>query len=303
MVTAEVDDADFISDKLFQVVGVKMQTAKYWEYPRGAWWRSAAQIRGPGQESAGTSWQVQSKDAYHCELVSLHVDIDDFARANGAGVFNLDSDATRFLAGHIKLKREYDFLQKVYNTGIWGTEFTPSVKWDQPSATIFKDIRSQMSVVKVKTGKRPNKIVFQEKVWDVIQDSADMLSRVTGGSTTDNPARATKEQVAKILELDEVLVAGAISNTGVEGQLDAFSYTPGQHALLLYVPRTPGLMQPTSGYTFVWTELYGLGPQGERVAKFRMENLRSERIEAEANWDHKVLGPDYGCLITSVLTP
>lgn len=301
-VATDPNQDDYIAARLFPVVTVKQQAAKYWEYPRGEWFRSAAQIRGPGQESAGTSWQVISKDAYYCNLYSLHTDIDDFSRANAASNFNLDNDATKFLMNHIKMKREFDFLSKVYQPGVWATDITPTTKWDQPNATIYKDIRTQMTATKIKTGKRPNKIVFQERVWDYIQDSPDMLSRVTGGAVVGNPARATQEDIAKVLGLQEVIVAGAIQNNGIEGQADAFSFAPGQHALLLYSPPSPGLMQLAAGYTFVWTDLYGIGPEGERVAKFRMEHLRSDRIEAEGNWDHRIIGSDLGVLFANVLS-
>jgi len=302
-VATEVTDEGFVAQEVFPTVLVNKQSAKYWEYPRGAWFRSAAQVRGPGQESAGTSWQVLSKDAYYCNVQALHVDVDDFIRANADSVFSLDAEATRFCKGHIALKREYDFLSRAFVPGVWATDITPTIKWDQPNATPWKDIRTQMTLTRMKTGKRPNKLVIQEHVWDVLQDCPDILSRLTGGATTGDPAMATLENVAKVLGLQKIVVAGAIQNQGVEGQLDAFAFAPGQAALLVYAAPSPGIMTLSAGYTFVWNDLYGLDAQGERVAKFRMDPIRSDRIEAEGNWDHKVIGADLGVFFQNVLTP
>jgi hypothetical protein len=295
------DTAEFVSARLFPIVPVRKQAGKYYEYPRGAWFRSAAQERGKGQESAGTSFQVESKDAYYCQVFALHVDVDDYARANVDTVFQLDADVTRFLQGQILLRRELSFLAEYFATGKWGVDFTPAVKWGAANAKIFKDIRDQLRAVKEKRGIRPNVAAISENVWDTIQESPDIIDRIKGGATPDNPAIARQQQVAAILGLDEIIVTGAVANTAAAGAADNFSYQTGDHMLLLYRPRVPGLMTPAAGYTFVWNDLFGVGPEGERVLKFRMEALRSDRIEAEANWDHRALAPDLGVFIHDVL--
>lgn len=288
--------------RIFPIIPVMVQSAKYWTYPIGSWMRSAAQKLERCSESAGTDFKVQSADPYYCELYALHTDIWDPDRVNVRNQFDLDRGATVFLQDQIAAKREADFLAKAFTQGKWSTDVTPTVKWGDPAATPIKDIRTQMRAVQRKSGgRRPTKAVIQEEVWDVLQDSPDVLARVVGGAKTAEPARATREDFARILELDEVIVVSEITNTANENQADNFSFTPGQNVLLTYAPNNPSVMQPSGGFTFVWVDLPGVGPQGERVRNIRMEARMSDRIQAEGNWDTKLIAPDLGCLLYSVL--
>lgn len=296
------DAAEYVSSRIFPVVPVTKQAAKYYEWPRGLWGKSMAQKRGKNSESAGISWRIESKDAYFCDLYSLHADIDDRDRANSDNQFQTDQEATAVLQNQLLLKRELEFLSSNFVTGKWATDASPSVKWDQANATIIADIRDAIAAVRMKSGFRPNKLVVQEQVFNRILESADIIDRLKGNNNAQNPAIANAQTIAAILGLQEVIVAGAIVNTATSELTPAYNFAAGNHLLLLYTPPRPGLMTPSAGYTFVWTGLMGVGPQGERVAKFRMEHLRSDRIEAENNYDFKIVGPDLGALIHDVLT-
>ncbi len=45
--------------------------------------------------------------------------------------------------------------------------------------------------------------------------------------------------------------------------------------------------------TFVWSGYIG-SAEGRRVKRFRIEEIESERIEMQANWDMKVVSADLG---------
>jgi hypothetical protein len=297
-----VDTSEYVATKIFPIVKVPNQTAKYWKYKRGDWYRSQAQVRGPGQETVGTSFRVESDDAYYCKIYGLHTDIDDVQRANVSDLFATDAEVTRNLQGQILLKRELEFLSKYFVPSAWANSATPAIKWDAANATILKDIRDAKRAIKRTTGMRANKLVIQEEVWDAIQESGELIDRIKGGATGATPATLSQEQVAGMLGLDEIVIAGAISNTAQPGLTDALDFAAGPHALLIHVPQNPGLMTPSAGYTFVWNELYGVGPEGERVLKIRMDEKRSDRIDAEANWDSKVLAQDLAYCLHDVLT-
>ena len=48
------------------------------------------------------------------------------------------------------------------------------------------------------------------------------------------PARATRQIMAEILELDEVLVMDAVYNSAAEGATESNSFVAGKHAALFY---------------------------------------------------------------------
>ena len=61
-------------------------------------------------------------------------------------------------------------------------------------------------------------------------------------------------------------------------------------------------MQPTAGYTFAWSGLYGASAYGSRIKRFRREEINSVRIEAEAAYTQKVVGSDLGYFFSNVVS-
>jgi len=58
---------------------------------------------------------------------------------------------------------------------------------------------------------------------------------------------------------------------------------------------------PSGGYTFSWNGFAGAGPQGQRIKRFRMEHLESDRIEAQMAYDQKLVGADLGCYFATIV--
>jgi hypothetical protein len=296
------DASEYVATRVFPVVPVKKQSGTYYSHPRGEWFRTYAQVRGPGQETPGIMTKLAETGNYYCKVYGVHQKVDDFERANFGSVFDLDKQATQRAQNDLLLRRELDFLATYFVPGKWGLDSTPSPKWDAANATIIADIREAAEAIKTRTGLRPNKLVVQEKVWNRILDAADIIDRIRGGATSAAPATVNAQLIAGILGLDEIIIAGAIQNTATPDLTPNFSFAAGNHALLIHVPRAPGIFVPSAGYTFVWTELFGVGPQGERVLKMREDLKRCDRIEAELNYAHGLVAPDCGVLIRDVLT-
>ena len=118
-----------------------------------------------------------------------------------------------------------------------------------------------------------------------MKNSADVVDRIRYTQT----GVVSEDLLASLLGMKKVLVARAVQNTALEGATDVISriYT-GDTALLLYVPDSPSLMQPSAGYTFNW-QYAGAGGDGQRVSRFRMDHLRSDRIEMEMAYDQKLV--------------
>ena len=86
----------------------------------------------------------------------------------------------------------------------------------------------------------------------------------------------------------------AIQNTAAEGATAVHVFIGGQHALLAYRAPSPGLMTPSAGYTFSWTGLLGSTTDGMRIMRFRMDQIKSDRVEIEMSYDQKLVSPDLG---------
>ena len=295
------DENDFIADKVFPSVPVKKKSDVYFTYPKGQWFRTDAKVRPPSTESAGSGYPVTT-DNYSAEVQALHKDVDDQIRANQDNPINLDSEATMFVTRGLALRREKDWAATYFTTGIWtgsstGSDITPSTKWSASGSTPIKDIRTEIGAMKKKTGFRPNKLVLPEDVWIVLQDNADFLDRI---AITQRKI-VTTDLLAAVLNIKEVLIAGAVENTANEGATPVMDWLYKDQAFLCYAAPTPSIMMPTAGYTFSWNGYLGAGGQGQRVKRFRMEHLNSDRVEGEMAYDLKLVASDLGVFFDDVI--
>jgi len=72
--------------------------------------------------------------------------------------------------------------------------------------------------------------------------------------------------------------------------------------LLCYTTNSPGLMQATAGYIFAWTVYGGQNAYGVTMDRFRMENIKADRVEGELAFDMKVVAPDLGVFFENVIS-
>lgn len=292
---------NFVSTKVFPVVPVTYQFDKYWTYDRTFWFRTEAQKRKAGAESAGAEYAV-STSSYQAEIRSIHHDIPDPVRANADPALNLDRDATELATLHLLLRREKDWVTAFFATSKWtgGTSAdpTPSPKWDDAAGTPIEDITAQAISVAEKTGYKPNKLVLGPEAFDKLRHHPDILDRIKYTQR----AIVTTELLAAVFDVDEVLVPMATENTAAEGVAGSYGFLYGKSALLVYAAPAPGLMTPSGGYTFAWTGYSGAGPDGQRMKRFRLEQLASDRVEGEMAYDQQVVGADLGCFFQSVVS-
>jgi hypothetical protein len=162
-------------------------------------------------------------------------------------------------------------------------------------------VRAAKRAIAESTGFEPNKLVLGRAVFDVLLDHPDIIDRVKYGQTQGAPAAANKLVLASLLGVDEVLVMNAIQNTAAEGQAAVHSFIGGKHALLCYAAPSPGLMTPTGGYTFSWTGMLGNGAEGNRIRSFRLEAIRSDRVEIDMSFDMKLISADLGGFFSGIV--
>lgn len=299
----------FIADKVFPRIPVQKQSDLYWKYHKSEWRRTDVQKRAPSTESPGVGYSVET-DSYFCHVYAVHKDIDDQVRANADSAFNLDRDATRFITGQMLLKRDVDWHDTYFTTGVWDTDkagvsASPTgsqfYQWDDyTNSDPISDITNTNINVDEDTGFMPNKLVAGWRVLNALKNHPDILDRIRYTQR----GVLTKELLASFFEVDDFLISRASRNTGDEYQDPdntdtnaSYSYISengGRGLLLVYANPSPSLMTPSGGYTFTWNGYLGGNDRGVRIKRFRQENIASDRIEAEMTYDMKVVSTDVG---------
>lgn len=285
------DAGDFVADRVFPIVPVAKQSDLYYVYSREDWYRSQAERRAPGTESAGSGWSM-STESYFAHKYAIHKDVSDDIRANADAAIRIDQDATQWVTQQLLMIREATWMDNYFVTGVWTNESTPGTLWSAGGSTPIEDIRAEIINVKGATGYRPNICVMNPAVWQIIQDHPDFVARVNAGQTPGGPAMMNLEAFAALIEVDEAMVAWSVANPALEGAADATAFTAGDNMLLAYRAPAPSLLQPSAGYTFAWTGLLGAGAFGNRIKRFRIERIESDRVEGELAFDTSIVGAD-----------
>lgn len=287
------DQNNFIANRVFPTVPVEKQSDKYFKYTKGDWFRDEAQLRAPATESAGSGYGLTT-DNYSTQVYAFHKDVDDQVRANSDNPLNPDRDATQFVTQRMLLRQEIDWSATYFTTGVWATDKTGAVDFTQwsnyTSSDPIEDIEAGKSTMLTNTGFMPNTLVLGYDVFRQLRHHPDVVDRIKYTSS-EVPAEGI---LSRLFGVDRVLVTRAIKNSGAEGATDSFAQVHGKNAALYFVAPSPGILTPSAGYQFAWRGVSdGMG-QNIGISRFRMPELRADRIEAQMAWDYKVVSSDLG---------
>lgn len=301
---------NFVAQRVFPNIPVTKQSDRYYTYERGEFNRDEAEERAPGTESAGGGYTLDNTPTYFCKVYAFHKDIPDQLRGNADAVLNLDNEATEYVTHKALIKREKLFVAKYFTSGIWAVDIDgvasgpgagEVLHWSLDTGDPIKDIRTGRTNRLQDTGFEPNTLVLGKPVYDAIIDHPDIVDRIKYGQTPGAPAIANLEALMKLFELERIFVMKAIENTATEGQTASHAFIGGKHALLCYVAPSPGIMTPSAGYTFSWTGWMGAGAEGNRIKRFRIEKIESDRVEGQMAFDQKLVAADCGYFFNGIV--
>lgn len=304
------DESAYIADKVFPVVPVQHQTDVYFVWSKADFFRDEAQLRADATESAGTGVNLGTQ-TYSAKVWALHQDIGAQVRANADPSVDIDVVATRQLMQKMLIRRDRIFVATFMTTGVWATDITGAAnptgaqvfQWsDDANGDPFSDIANGQTAVLQSTGQLPNVLVLSWPVYQALRKHPLVIDRIK----YTNPAFAgkiTPQLLAQSFDIEEILVSRAVYNTAAEGQAASMAFVMGKGALLAYRAPAPGIMTPTSGYTFSWTGLTGSNNMGVAVYQIPMpwRGISTIRTETEMAFDMQKVGADLGYFFTSIV--
>lgn len=280
----------YLASKIFPIIPVEKQSDKYYTYTKGDWFRDEAERRGASSESAGSGYTL-STATYSCDVFAFHKDIPDQVRRNTDAPMNPDREATQFVTQRLLLRLEKQWVSDFFATGIWDTDSTPTNLWSNyATSDPITDVEAGKEKILLNTGFMPNKLVLGYQVMRQLKHHPDIVDRFKYTTS----ANVTADILARLFEVDQVLVSMAVNNTAAENETNTFAFTHGKHGLLCYSNPTPGLMAPSAGYIFAWRGVSDNLGTDIGVSRIRMDLKKADRIEGEMAFDDKVVAADLG---------
>jgi len=283
----------YVADKVFPVVYVPKKSDIYPKYNRGFFFADEgnALLRAPGTKAARTGFTVDVSNTYNCQNWAVGFPIPDELRANQDMPFDMDRDGTLLITELITIRRERAFASDFMTTSIWtgsstGSDITVGTKWNDVTSDPISDVKAESRAIHNNIGRRPNTLLMGRIVWDRLMDHPDILARITGGATVGNAAIATRQLVAAILDVEQILVGEAVYRSSAEGATVTLAAIMDDDALLLYLPNTPSLLTPSAGYTFVWESMVAGRAAPQFMRKYREGPEGQDVLETHTWFDH-----------------
>lgn len=182
-----------------------------------------------------------------------NVDLDAWAAAPKApGAVSPQAKSTSLLAGLIDLAREVRVANMVFSAANYapgqsaalsGTSMWSDYANSDPLSTLLAALDVPVM--------RPNKMVIGQAAWTRLRQHPVLLKSFNKSSG--DKGTITREYLAQLLEINEVVVGSSFVNTARRGQAVQLQRTWGKHCALLYVSQAMAdADQPQFGFTAQW---------------------------------------------------
>lgn len=306
----------FIADQVWPHVPVAKKSDYFFKFLKGDWFRMDAEVRGAGAEAAQGGYKLTS-DSYSCLEYAIKHPVPIQLINNADAAVRPWETAINYVMRQILLRKEYVVAKKIVTAANWTSSNDAEGNWlaTAETNTFIADMFTAKKTVRELIGVDPNVFVCDANTWDNILQNDDVISRISGGSMTGNPAIVTKNLVAQLFGLDEVMVGGAIYSSDEE-TVAGTEFTVARmwetnagkgSAWLGYRTPMPAIGEPNAGYVFEW-----MGDEGQQsdvaasdtyreVRKWWDDARKSFMVECSEAFDAKVTSADAGYLFTDTL--
>lgn len=238
----------YIADAIMPIVNVDHETGLYYVHSNDKFRNVERDLRAPGAESNNVDFGLATSTYGPITEKSLaqKLPIEVVNRAdNQVRTFNL---ATENVHERLMIGRELRLSTFMANTAnitqnvtlAGGDQFD-----DYANSDPVNVIKSARQAIHASTLKDPNTLVLGKLVYDSLLDHPDVLERRKYSSE----GIVDLALLARLFDVDRILVGKAAYNNAKEGQSDSLEYIWGKNAWLTYTEPSPRLESISFGYT------------------------------------------------------
>lgn len=290
-VSIKYTNDSFIADQIFPVIKVSKQTGKYYVYDK-ANLRVNKSNRAAGSGANEVDHGL-STASFSCDDHALKEFVADEIQDQADAALNPLIDATETVTEMLMLDREQtlatmlaDTAQVTQNTTLSGTS-----QWsDYNNSSPIADVRTARQTIHAATFKKPNTLILGKPVFDMLVEHPEIIERIKYSQL----GVVTAELLARLFQVEKVLVGEAGSNTAAEGQTDSLAYVWGKHAWVAHVAPRVGLKTLTFGATFTYSN--------RSVKRWRDEDREGTYVRiGQDNYVQKIIAVGAGYLIKNAV--
>lgn len=307
--------SNYFAKGIFPICRVPLSSDNYYIFNkedllRDSWQRKPAYgkvMPTPVSESTGT---------YTCQVDQMIMGIDlirqtDLTRRQGPAIADPRAQRTKTIAEQANIHQDRIFAENFFKSGVWNNEFSgvdttsPTgnqfIKFSNDNSDPIKLIADQKLAIHEQTGRTPNRLALGANVFNALTQHGGILERVKYSGSTANPAMVTKNVLAQLFGVDEIVVLMSIYNQAKQGADADMAFIGDPNAMLLaYATDNPSVDEPSAGYIFTWDML--ADGQILPIRQYQGEEAtHSEYIEGLMAYDIKKTADDLAVFFKDVV--
>ncbi len=286
-------NAEYIADRVLPRVSVSLKPYKYLEYPLGEAYTRADTLVGRKGAPNVVEFSATEKTGL-CQDYGLddEIPIDDINQAPKN--YNPVDHSVMSTTDLIMLDREVRAAGVLFNAANYANSVTLAGT-SQFSDFVNSDPIGQILDALDIPLARPNIMTMGRAVFTKLRQHPAIIKAIHGNSG--DSGTATRNQLAAVFEVDEIVVGGSRVNVNKKGQAVSLSRIWGKHIALTYRNR---LATTRSGVTFGITAEYGTRVSGrENDSKIGLRG--GVRVRVGETVEEKIVAPDAGFFIQNAI--
>lgn len=243
----------YIADLILPIVKMGKQTGRYYTYDK-ANLRQDKTLRAAGSPSNEVEYGLTLGAVFYCDDHALKGKVLDEVVDQAESALDPINDEVENVTDKMMLDKELAAATLLRSTSnlTQNTTLSGTSQWSDyttPSNPIG-DIRTAKNAIHASTFRIPNVLVLPRPVFNTLVDHPAIVARVQYSQL----GVVTQELLARLFQVETVLIADAGYNTANEGQADVLAYVWGKDAILAYVEKKPKLKMLSLGATFTYKE-------------------------------------------------
>jgi hypothetical protein len=306
----EMDRLGFIGYKVLPVLEVQRSAGTFGRIPLAQLLKNASVVRSGRSGYPRGDWEFEQETFATLEY-GFEEPVDNRDSALYADFFDAEMVSAQIARDQVLRAAEARIAALIFNTTTWtGSSLTTAVtagkEWGTTAttaanATPIDDVEAAVVKVYDGTGMWPNTLIINRKVFRRLRNCDQVIDRIasSGAGSPTKASDITADMLARVFDLDQVLVAGSSKNSANEGQ----TATPAQiwdseYAMVARLATTNNIKEPCLGRAFHW------GQDGSTIGgtmeTYDDPKLRGEVVRCRHDVHEKVIAAAFGHLISNV---
>jgi hypothetical protein len=213
--------------------------------------------------------------------------VDDRERNLYKASIDADTIAVQRATAMILRSQEKRIADKVFNA----TNFTAhgvTNEWDDAAAGVpLDDLETGKLAVRSACGMMPNTLIIAYSTFLNLRRNAQLKAQFGSAFAGQDANNMTVQQMAHLLDVEKLLVGGAVYNSAKKGQSAVIANLwDKEYAMLTITSAAADISEPCIGRTFLWTEE---SADNTVVEQYRAESNRSDIFRVRHDTDERLL--------------